>query len=66
MRPALLLVAALALGACAGAEGKRYTVTPETQVVVRGGRRPAEANYRAPPPPSDDAARGDAKGGAGK
>ncbi len=58
---ALLLAPVLALGACAGADAKRYTVTPETQVLLRGGnRKPAQANYRVTP---EDAAR--AAGGAG-
>jgi len=40
----------LALGACASTSGTKYTVTPETQVVVRGTKKkPAQANFRVTP-----------------
>lgn len=46
----LAVVAALALGACAGPSASRYSVTPETEVVVRGAtKKPAQANFRATP-----------------
>ncbi len=48
--PVILLVAVLALGACASTNGTKYTVAPETKVVVRGGtKKPAQANYRVTP-----------------
>jgi hypothetical protein len=49
--PALLgLVTVLALGACASAGGTRYSVTPQTEVVVRGAKKqPAQANFQVPP-----------------
>ena len=47
---ALLAAAALSLGACASAGKGRYSVTPETHVVVRGEKKkPAQANFRVTP-----------------
>lgn len=44
------LLAVFALGACASATKTKYSVTPETQVVVRGGKKkPAQANFRVSP-----------------
>lgn len=46
----ILLLAALALGACAAPTASKYSVTPETQVVVRGAKKkPAQANFRVTP-----------------
>ncbi len=48
---ALALVALSSLGACASTGGTKYSVTPQTQVTVRGGakKKPAQANYRVTP-----------------
>jgi hypothetical protein len=47
---ALALVAVFSLGGCASTGGTKYTVTPQTQVTVRGGKKKAsEANYRTTP-----------------
>jgi len=47
---AIAVVTVLALGACASTSGTKYTVTPETQVVVRGTqKKPAQANFRVTP-----------------
>ncbi len=60
---ALLAVTALALGACASTSSTtKYSVTPETQVVMRGAKKkPAQANYRQAP---EDSMRTGAGGGA--
>ncbi len=56
---AILIGAVLTLGACASTAGKRYSVTPETQVVVRGEKKaPAQANYRVTPEESMRAGAG--------
>ncbi len=48
---ALALVAVFSLGGCASTSGTKYTVTPQTQVTVRGGKKKAasQANYRVTP-----------------
>ncbi len=46
----LALVAVFSLGACASTSGTKYSVTPQTQVTVRGGKKkPAQANFRVTP-----------------
>jgi hypothetical protein len=58
---AILLGATFTLGACASAPASRYSVTPETQVVVRGPKKtPAQANYRVTP---EESMRSGAGGG---
>jgi PBP1b-binding outer membrane lipoprotein LpoB len=58
---ALPLAAALFLGGCASQSASRYSVTPETQVVVRGEKKkPAQANFRQTP---EEALRTGAGGG---
>ncbi|HEX9051647.1 MAG TPA: hypothetical protein VF841_14035 [Anaeromyxobacter sp.] len=58
---ALALVAVFSLGGCASATGTRYSVTPQTQVTVRGAnKKPIQANYRTPP---EDSMRTGAGGG---
>jgi hypothetical protein len=50
LEAAILIGATFTLGACASAPTTRYSVTPETQVVVRGEKKtPAQANYRVTP-----------------
>jgi uncharacterized protein YcfL len=51
MRTGLLaLLFVFALGACASPSQTKYSVTPKTQVVVKGGKKkPAQANYRVSP-----------------
>ena len=47
---AFALAAALSLGGCASQSATRYSVTPETEVVVRGEKKkPAQANFRVTP-----------------
>ncbi len=60
---ALLAATALALGACASTSStSRYSVTPETQVVVRGEKKKAaQANFRVSP---EQSMRTGAGGGA--
>lgn len=61
----ILLVAIWALAACASAGGTRYTVTPETEVVVRAAKKaPPQANYRVPP--EESLRTGAGGGGSGK
>jgi hypothetical protein len=58
---ALSLVVAFSLGACASTSGTKYSVTPQTEVVVRGEKKkPAQANFRVTP---EDAMRTGAGGG---
>ncbi len=46
----LALVAVFALGGCASTSTSKYSHTPETQVVVKGGKKKnAQANYRVSP-----------------
>lgn len=46
----LALVSVFALGACASTSTTKYSVTPQTQVVVKGGKKKAaQANYRVSP-----------------
>ncbi len=46
----IAIAAVFALGACASTSASRYSYTPETQVVVKGGKKkPAQANYRVSP-----------------
>ncbi|HET8540735.1 MAG TPA: hypothetical protein VFL83_12770 [Anaeromyxobacter sp.] len=51
MSLALAAFLALSLGGCASTGSKtKYSVTPETQVVVRGvKKKPAQANFRVKP-----------------
>jgi hypothetical protein len=45
-----VLVALFSLGACASTSGTKYSVTPQTQVTVRGAKKKApQANYRTTP-----------------
>jgi PBP1b-binding outer membrane lipoprotein LpoB len=47
---ALALVTVLSLGGCASTSGTKYSVTPQTQVTVRGAnKKPAQANFRVTP-----------------
>jgi PBP1b-binding outer membrane lipoprotein LpoB len=47
---ALVLVALFSLGGCASTAGTKYSVTPQTQVTVRGAKKKAaQANYRTTP-----------------
>ncbi len=47
---ALALVAIFGIGACAAPSKTSYSVTPETQVTVRGAKKkPAQANFRVTP-----------------
>jgi PBP1b-binding outer membrane lipoprotein LpoB len=47
---ALALVAVFSLGGCASTSGAKYSVTPKTQVTVRGGAKKAsQANFRTTP-----------------
>ena len=47
---AIAAVTVLSLGACASTSPTKYTVTPQTQVVVRGEKKkPAQANFRVSP-----------------
>lgn len=57
----LAIVTVLALGACASTSGNTYSVTPQTQVVVKGGakRTAAQANYRVSPEESKLTGSGD-------
>ncbi len=59
----LLAVVALALGACASTSStSRYSVVPETEVVVRGEKKKAaQANFRVSP---EESMRTGAGGGA--
>ena len=62
MRTGLLaILAVFALGACASTSGNKYSVTPETQVVVKGGakKKAAQANYRVSPEESKLTGSGD-------
>ena len=44
------LVTVLSLGGCASSGATKYSVTPQTQVVVRGGKKkPAQANFKVTP-----------------
>jgi hypothetical protein len=44
------LLAAFALGACATPTPNRYSYTPKTEVVVKGGKKKAaQANYQVSP-----------------
>jgi outer membrane biogenesis lipoprotein LolB len=46
----LAAFAALALGACASSSPRHYSVTPRTEVVVKGEKKKdAQANYQVPP-----------------
>jgi len=46
----LAFVTVFALGACASTSANKFSVTPETQVVVKGGKKKAaQANYRVSP-----------------
>ena len=56
---AFALAAALSLGGCASQSATGYSVTPETQVVVRGEKKkPAQANFRQTPEESMHAGAG--------
>jgi PBP1b-binding outer membrane lipoprotein LpoB len=47
---AAALAAALTLDACASQSATKYSVTPQTQVVVRGAnKKPTQANFRKTP-----------------
>ncbi len=47
---ALALVAIFGIGACATPSKTKYSVTPQTQVTVRGAKKkPAQANFRKTP-----------------
>ncbi len=46
---ALAILVFLSLGGCASTSATKYTVTPQTQVVVRGAKKPAQANFRVTP-----------------
>ena len=44
------LVAVFSLGACASTSATKFSHTPQTQVVVKGGKKkPAQANFRVSP-----------------
>jgi hypothetical protein len=44
------LVAVFTLGACASTSPGKFSVTPQTQVVVKGAKKkPAQANFRVTP-----------------
>lgn len=51
MRTGLLAtIVTFALAACASPSATKYTVTPQTQVVVKGPKKKApQANYRVSP-----------------
>ena len=61
MRTGLLaFVTVFALGACASTTGEKYSVTPQTQVVVKGAKKKAaQANYRVSPEESKLTGSGD-------
>ncbi len=59
----LALASVLALGACATPSGTKYSVTPQTQVTVRGAKKKAaQANYQRTP---EESMRTGAGGGGG-
>jgi len=56
------LVAVLSLGGCASPSASKYSHTPQTQVVVKGGKKkPSQANFRVSP---EESTRTGAGGGA--